>query len=115
MSNNIKSATAIIAEIRDGRAVLELSNEIHEAVRAVLQHGKPASVTLELKIAPLRKGAENLTEAPLVFTAEVSSKLPKPDPELTLFYVDDDENPSRMPGSRQTPLGLTVAGGGNNT
>jgi hypothetical protein len=108
--SNIRSATSILTEIRDGRAVLELSQQIHDAIAAVLEHGKPAKVNLELTIAPLRKGAENLTEAPLVFAAEVSSKLPKQDPEVTLFFVDSEQNPSRQPGERQNSLGLQVAG-----
>lgn len=108
--SNIRSATSILTEIRDGRAVLELSTHIHEAIAAVLEHGKPAKVNLEVTIAPLRKGAENLTEAPLVFTAEITSKLPKQDLEATLFFVDAEQNPSRQPGERQIGLGLQVAG-----
>lgn len=112
---NTRSATAILAEIRDGRAVLELSAEIHKAIEAVKQHGKAAKVTLELTIAPLNKGAEHLVEAPLTFTAEIDSKLPQPDPEKTLFFVDTDGNPTRNPAERQQGLNLTVAGANTKT
>lgn len=104
-----RSATSILAEIREGRAVVELGDEIHRAIAAVREHGKPAKVTLELTIAPLRNGNEKLVEAPLVFTAEISAKLPLPEPEKTLFFVDGDGNATRNPGERQQNLGLTVA------
>lgn len=111
---NTRPATAILAEIREGRLVIELSEAIKEAIAAVNEYGKPAAVTLELSIAPLRKGAENLIEAPLVFTGEVTSKLPKPAPEATLFFVGADGNATRQPGERQPGLGLTVAAASTN-
>lgn len=115
MNNKVRSATSILTEIREGRAVVELGDEIHRAIAAVKEHGKPAKVTVELTIAPLRGGAENLVEAPLVFTAEISAKLPQPDPEKTLFFVDGEGNATRNPGERQQGLGLTVAGSDNKT
>lgn len=110
MKNNTRSALQILAELRDGNVIIEASEAIKTSIAAVVEHGKPATVTIELTIAPLRKGAENLTEAPLVFTGEVKTKLPKADPEATLFFVGDDGNATRNPGERQPALGLTVAG-----
>lgn len=107
--SNARSATAILSEIRDGGLVIEISEAIKIAVAAVREHGKPATVSVDLTIAPLRKGAEKLVEAPIVFTAEVATKLPKPEPESTLFFVDDAGNPSRNPGERQPTLGLSIA------
>jgi hypothetical protein len=108
--SSVRSATSILTEIRDGHAVVELGDEIHRAIAAVKEHGKPAKVTLELTISPLRNGAEKLIEAPLAFTAEISSKLPQPDPEKTLFFVDAEGNATRNPSERQQDLGLRVAG-----
>lgn len=104
-----RSVMAILPEIRDGRAVEEISQQIHEAIAAVKLHGKPATVRLEITIAPLRKNAEKLVEAPLVFTAESSAKLPRADAEATAFFVDEEGNPTRTPGQRQGGLGLSVA------
>lgn len=108
--SNIRSAMVILPEIRDGRAVEELSDQIHAAIAAVREHGKPATVKLEITIAPLRKGAENLVEAPFVFVAETTSKLPKPDAEATAFFIDADGNATRQPASRQGGLELKVGG-----
>lgn len=105
----IRSATAILAEIRKGQAVVELSQHIHDAIAAVREHGKPAKITLELAIAPMRKGAEKLVEAPLIFTAEVVSKLPKADTEATIFFTDQEGNATRVPETTQQDLGLRIA------
>lgn len=107
--SNIRSAMQILPEIRDGRAVEELLSEhIHDAIAAVREHGKPAKVMLEITIAPLRKGAENLVEAPFVFVAETTSKLPKPDPEATAFFIDAEGNATRRLGLIEKSLGTTL-------
>lgn len=108
--SKMRSAMSILPELREGRAMVELSEHIHLAIAAVREHGKAAKVTLEITIAPLRGDAEKLVEAPLTFTAEAYSKLPEPDPEKTLMFVDNDGNPTRNPAERQKDLGLTVAG-----
>lgn len=107
--SNTRSALAILAEIRNGEAIVEMSEHIKTAIAAVQELGKPAEVTLKITIAPLRKGAENLIEAPLVFLGETALKLPKVDPEATVFFVDADGNPTRNPNERQQALGLSVA------
>lgn len=107
--SNTRSATAILTEIRDGRLIVELSEHIKTAVAAVGEIGKPATVTIALTIGSLRKGAENLVEAPLLVSGEVTSKLPKYDPEQTLFFLGKDGNLTQSPSDRQPALGLSVA------
>lgn len=104
----IKSAQATLNELRDGRALVELAQAFHDAIEAVRLHGKPATVSLEIVIAPYKGGQEKLVEPPLIFTAEVNSKLPKPQPEATLFFTDSEGNPTRNQ-VRQRDLGLSVA------
>jgi Ni2+-binding GTPase involved in maturation of urease and hydrogenase len=104
----VKSAQATLNELRDWRALEELAQHIHDAVAAVRSYGKDAKVILEIVIAPMKGGQEKLVEPPLLFTAEVISKLPKPQPEATLFFTDEDGNPTRTQ-SRQRGLDLTVA------
>lgn len=107
---NLRSAMTLLPELRDGRAITELSEHIHKAIAAVRAHGKSAKITLEITIAPLKGGAEKFVEAPITFKAEVESKLPQPDAEETLMFVDVDGNPTRNPSERQKSLGLNVAG-----
>jgi hypothetical protein len=103
-----RNALEILDEVRKGGATRELSAVIHEAIQAVKMHGKAAKVTIELTIAPMSKGAENLVEAPIVISDEITSKLPKPEPEKTLFYVDTEGNATRKPGERQTGLDFQI-------
>lgn len=109
-----RSATAILAEIRDGKLLVELSEAIKTAVAAVGDIGKPATLRLELTIAPLRKGAEHLVEAPLLVSGEIVSKLPKHDPEATLFFNGRDGNLTQSPPDRQPGLPLSVAAFGGD-
>lgn len=105
----VRSSLQILSEVRDGQVAAELSNAIHDATAAVKEFGKKATVTVELTIAPLRGGAEKLVEAPLIMTAEVSSKLPQAEPEATIFFVDAGGNMTRVPSSKQPDLGLKIA------
>ena len=107
--SNVRSATAIIADLREGQVVVELSEKIKTAIAAVKELGKPAVVRLDITIAPLRSGTENLIEAPLVFVGDVTLKLPKATPDATVFFVDQDGNPTRNPSERQQALGLSIA------
>lgn len=104
----IRPAIGTLNELRDGRALEEVSQQIHDAIEAVRAHGKAATVTLEIKIEPMKGGQEKLVEPPLIFTAEVTSKLPKAQPEATLFFTDADGNPTRVQ-TRQRGLDLSVA------
>lgn len=111
--SNVRSATAILAEIRDGQLVIEASEQIKTAICAVREVGKPAKVTIEIEIKPFKAGSEKLTEPPLIFVGEVTSKLPKHDTEATLMFVGEDGNATRVPPQRQPDLGLTIAAGGD--
>lgn len=106
MSENIRSATVILTELRDGQVITELSGAIHDALAAVKEHNKPAEVVLRVKIAPFNE--TKLVEPAITMTAEVEKKLPKEVPPSTIFFLNDDGNPQRNP-ARQDKLPFTVA------
>lgn len=103
----ITPAQTTLAALGDGQVMKDLATSIHDAIAAVGERGKPATVTLVITTAPMKSEAR-VVEAPLFFSGEVSAKLPKPEPQQHLFYVDDDGNPSRQP-ARQTGLPLSIA------
>lgn len=103
----VRPAQATLNELRDGRAMDELAQHIHDAIAAVKEHGKAATVTLTIGVAPFKQQS-NLIEPPVILTGEVTSKLPKPDPEATLFFVDGEGNPTRNK-LREPELNLTIA------
>lgn len=111
MSETVRSAIAILPEIRKGLAVGELSQAIHDATAAVKEHGKPAVVRFEITIQPFKgKQSMSLTQPPVVITAETTSKLPKPETEATLFFLDDDDNlTTQMRREEQLPLHVAPA------
>lgn len=111
-SGNIRSALNILAELRAGQVVTELSAAIHDAVAAVNQHDKKAVVILRLSIAPASEA--KLVERSIIFTPEIESKLPTETPDSTLFFIDADGNPSRTVERRQPDLGFKVAESGSS-
>lgn len=50
--NAIRPAVDTLRALRDGRTMDELSVSIHSAVNHVVELGKPAEVTLKIKIRP---------------------------------------------------------------
>lgn len=103
--NAIRSAMTILPELRDGQVVTELSGAIHDAIAAVRQHNKAATVSLTIKIEPATN--QQLVEAPLAMTAAIETKLPKEVPPGTIFFVDDGGNPTRQPQRQQAmPFGV---------
>jgi hypothetical protein len=107
--SNIRSAMTILPELRAGQVITELSAAVHDAIAAVSEHNKDAVVTLKITVAPSSK--EKLKEPVIIMRAEVESKLPKEVPDATIFFVDDEGNPTRNANARpQQDLGFTVAG-----
>jgi hypothetical protein len=104
--NAIRPAIETLNALRGGKTMDELAVQIHDAVSAVETFGKAGKVTLEITIAPF--GTKGVSGA-YAITGEISTKLPKPDPEVTLMFGDDDGNLSPNQ-TRQRDLGLSIAG-----
>lgn len=103
----IKSAQATLNALEKGQVMNDMAKSIHDAMAAVKEHMKPATITLTLTIRPL--GTKGVSDA-VEFIGEVSEKLPKPAPPGTLFFFDDDGNPSQQRSTEKEPeLGLKIA------
>jgi len=105
----IRSAQAILNEIEDGNALEQLAQAFHDAIAAVREHGKPATVNLRITVGTLGEGQHKLVEPPIIMQAEVTTKLPKATPPATIFFVDHDGNATRNL-TRQQEINLAVAG-----
>lgn len=103
----IRPAQATLNDLNNGNVMIALAEAIHEAVAAVKQFGKPGVVSLDITVSTM-KDQNNLVNPPVVMSGEVTSKLPKAPPPLTLFFVDDDGNPTRNQ-AREPELNLTMA------
>jgi hypothetical protein len=105
--SNIRSAMTILPEIRGGQLITEMSAAIHDAVASVKEHNKAATVMVKISIEPSSK--EKLVEPFLIVRGSVESKLPKEEPEATVFFVDGDGNPTRDATKKQADIPFTVA------
>lgn len=103
----IAPAQTTLNALGDGHVMAEMAQSIYDAVAAVNSYNKAATVTLTITIAPMKRDSK-LREMPLLFSGEVSSKLPRQDAEQTLFYVDSEGNPTRTQ-TRQPDLPLSIS------
>lgn len=87
-----------LKEVRKGGAMLDLSEQMAEVVKAVRERGKAGQVTLTIKISPF-KGDVNT----LVVTDEVKAKLPpKPDNGASIFFPTEEGQMVRTDPRQQT-------------
>ncbi|WNI15554.1 hypothetical protein [Actinacidiphila sp. ITFR-21] len=76
----------------NGRTVEQLSNEFHQLLDAVREHGKKGSLTITLVVEPAANGVES---APLPIGVESTVKAPKAIAPKALYFLDPDGNPVR--------------------
>lgn len=72
MTPTYKPASVQIKVINSGFLDDELGQALSEATRKVLEHGKNATVTLKLTIAP-----QNIAQGTVKISHDIASKLPK--------------------------------------
>jgi len=103
----IRPALETLRELDEHRFMDKLAFAIRDVTDAVRALNKPGKITITLEIAPFTQ--KGLTEPVLTIESDITAKPPKPDSPKTLFFVDDDSNPTRQQ-QRQRNLGLTIAG-----
>lgn len=102
----MRSAAVILGEISKGDFIREATDAIHKALQATMENGKESVVTLKISINQLT--SKKLSEPAVSFSGEVTMKLAKPQADETIFFVDENGDPSRQP-QRQQEMGLRVA------
>ena|SRR3990167_4715161 len=108
--SNIRSAQAILSEIRDGDVLREMTDAIHTAVEASRQFQKPARIRLDITIAPAKVTDARMIGMPVIITAEIDTKLPCAEPPATFFFVDETGSPTRqLQQPVQAPLDIAPA------
>lgn len=107
---SIRPAVAILNELRDGEALVELGQHLHDAIASVREHGKPATITVTITVGTLGENQHKLVTPPVIMSAKVKSKLYEPEPASTIFFVDQDGNATRNQ-TRQQDLELKIAAG----
>jgi hypothetical protein len=83
---------AFLASHLSGRTAEELSTEFHQLLDAVRAHGKKGQLVITVVVDPPANGVES---APMPIGVESAVKAPKSTPVKSLYYLDDDGNPTR--------------------
>lgn len=87
----------VLRELGAGRTHDEMSEALHQLVSRVKDTGKGGSVTLIVKVAPLKK-----SEDVLVVTDDIKKNLPVHDRKPSLSYVDKTGNLTRSDPNQLT-------------
>lgn len=86
-----RPALDLLADINKGKAAAELTEEIHKALTAMADTGRPAEVTLTVKFEPDKKAPDER----IYVTATVRSKLPRLPERPSMFFLTSDNNLTR--------------------
>jgi hypothetical protein len=91
-----------LRDLRMGRTLEDLGDELAKALVAVKSTGKPATLTLKLKIKPPKSGVVTY----VTIEDDIDTKIPKLDRGDTVFYPTADNGLSRQdPAQSQLPFG----------
>ena len=82
------SALTTLCELRNGRTLDELSQQLGEVIEAVRKTGKAGALTLRLTVKPFSKGKTDEEVQPLAIEDAISTKLPQLERGVTLFFSD---------------------------
>lgn len=95
-----------LRELRRGRCMQELSENLAALVEKVKETGKSGNLTLKLKVQPATQMAEDC----VTVEDDVTAKLPKPSRKGTLFYPTEDNRLSREDPRQQSFEFRTIEG-----
>jgi hypothetical protein len=96
--------TDILRDIRKGRVVEALGDELAEVVKSVLENNKAGSITLVLSIKPQGRG-----DNAIIITPKITSSIARPEQPDGLFFADLDGNLLRDDPTQQRIFSDTAA------
>jgi len=97
----IKLFSDTLRELRAGRTLDELSEELNRLVGEVRKTGKSGKLLLTIEVKPASKGDIDT----VIVTDDIKTKIPKLDRGGTLFFPTNENNLQRN-DPRQKELGL---------
>lgn len=86
-SREVRPALEVLARLRGGRVMLELSEEINTVVESVIKTRKKGSVSMTLTFQPIDNAQNGV-----VVKADVDGKPPELAKATDVFFADDDFN-----------------------
>lgn len=100
------SALTTLCELRNGRTIDELSQQLGEVIEAVRRTGKPGTLSLRLTVKPFSKGKTDEEVQPLAIDDAISTKLPQLERGVTLFFSAADGSLERNDPRQMSLSGL---------
>lgn len=98
----IRPALETLSELDAGNFMDKLAVAIHDATSGVTTMGKKSTISITIEVAPMTKA--HTVEPVITMTAEIVTKLPKPDAYQALFYVDGEGNPTTKQQRQSAPF-----------
>jgi hypothetical protein len=93
-----------LQKLQRGKTARELALAMQDLTGAVMDTGRAGSITLTLKVSKSKAGGM------VEISDSWSVKAPKPDREVSMFFVDDDHNLHRQdPRQGELEFGVRVA------
>lgn len=84
----------ILADMRDGDALIDMNDKLNEMVHGVLETGKAGEFTLKLKVSPAKHSmTEGVLEVAVAYA--VTTKVPELSIPEALFFVTKDQTLTR--------------------
>lgn len=93
----------VLRDLRKGRTVSELEDQLREVVNRCRDTGKKGAVTLTISVDPIKAG-----DGTYQLTDKITAKLPQFDRHATLFFGTPDGN-LQQEDPRQEPLPFNEA------
>jgi hypothetical protein len=84
-NKNQQELATLLVQYQKGIAHDKVSQELRDAVAAVQDQGKAATVTLQVKIEPFKGNPDVLST-----TITSNAKIPKPAPKPAIYYPDEN-------------------------
>ncbi len=92
----------VLNSLRRGKSHREAGNLMQELVTAVQATGRQGSLTLKLKVSRNKSGMIEIDDL-------ITTVLPKPDRDSSLFFADDDGNLTKDDPRQPEIPGIRVA------
>jgi hypothetical protein len=83
-----------------GKTHRELGDGLHDLINRVRETGKKGTIVLAVKVEPMKGDRDQL-----IISDEITLKLPEHERAASIYFVDDDGNPTRHdPRQMHLPL-----------
>lgn len=93
----VRPFSDVLIELNAGRTHDEMSEKLHELIRAVLDTGRKGTLTMTIQVSQMKNAGGRL-----LISDRIAVKKPQPDRVDSIFFTDRDGNLSRTDPTQLT-------------